>query len=304
MTQNIPVPIFLEPGKARELNNKLIRNKRWFAFLDEPEVFINKAPSTYAEAFVQYISRLYVLYHDHGMSILKSYAEQYKEIKQYNGYFNHIRFAENARCVLQHSDDHLTRGFVFSNLRNHFFYNDYTFSFRDWNDFWLNATEDQWKTLVLGLVNDSNKFYKDCMMKIAENDNSLRPVINSMARVFRTDINREGDQKTVDIYDRAFDGRLITNIYNSLKDVRDWTDNDAAKKELRRFNKQSCTDEELNIIRENGKRTPQEIKAEAIVRMKRYLANGACRDSADLFPYLIQTVHELIQEQIEEDEDL
>ena len=129
MTGSIPIPLFLQPGKAQELNNKLIKNNKTFSFLGEPKELINKTPSTYAEAFDQYISALYILYHDYGMYYLQSYITSSIVIHNYSGYKSHVGFVLNSRGAIQHSDDYETRDKAYRTLKNYFFCKDKSFTF-------------------------------------------------------------------------------------------------------------------------------------------------------------------------------
>ncbi|MGN0623123.1 MAG: hypothetical protein ACI4JA_04135 [Oscillospiraceae bacterium] len=297
MLENIPIPLFLQAGKAQELNNKLIQNNKSFAFLGEPSEIINKIPSTYAEAFDQYISGLYVLYHDYGMFFLKGYTNQAININNEYRYYKHLNFVFKARGVLQHSDDYFTSNYVYKALKNYYFREDETFSFNDWHEFWLNAEENHWKKLVSQIIADSDKFYNDYMIKIAAQDNLLKNIYESLFQVFSTgEYYDNNNGNCVNMYDRSLDKRFINNICNKLKHTFSWSDESKAQKELKCFkNQDACSMEELHEV---GKLTPQEIKSEAVKVMKTYLLSGDCQNSESLFQILCQTIYDLIQNQI------
>lgn len=297
MPEIIPIPLFLQSGKAQELNSKLISNIKSFAFLGEPKDFINKKPSTYAEAFDLYISGLYVLYHDCGMFFLQSFTNPAIILRNNPSFFNHIRFVYNSRSVLQHSDDYKTADFVYSSLKNYYFKNYIPFKYNDWHEFWLKADENHWKWLVEKIVDDSDTIYTDYMMKIAEQDTPFQPIAESISNIFSTGKYCDIKKNCVNIYDRSLDKRFLNNISNKLKHSFVWSDINKAEQELERFkNQEACSKEELQI---NGELTPQAIKSEAIEAMKKYLLSGDCKNSDSLFQLLCQTIYDLIQSRVD-----
>ncbi len=282
MSSTIPIPLFLQPGKAQELNNSLIKNNQSFSFLGEPAEFINKTPSTYAEAFDQYISALYVLYHDHGMLFLQSYTNQSIVIRNDFKYKSHICFVFNSRGAIMHADDYETRGRVYKALKNYFFRDDITFTFSDWQEFWLKADNKHWKRIVDKLVNDSDGLYKDYIKKIAEHDPSLRSIYESISEIFRTGeyVNKNGDH--IKMYNRSFDERFLRNIKNKMRYIfpGSWSNQIKAEAE------NELKELELTGLQQAGD------------EMKKYLLGGCCQNSGDLFQYLCQIIFEQIKNKI------
>ena len=289
MSSNIPIPLFLQPGKAQELNNRLIKNNKSFSFLGEPAEFINKIPSTYAEAFDQYISALYVLYHDYGMFFLRSYTNQSIVIHNDFKYNSHICFVLNSRGAILHSDDYETRDSAYKTLKNYFFLDDITFTFSDWKEFWLNADNKQWKRLVDKLVNDSNKLYKDYVKKIAEHDPSLQSIYESISEIFRTGEYVDKNGYHVKMYIRSFDERLLRIIKNKMRYTFLWSDWTKAENELKKI---------TNLQQKNDSDSENEIMCCAVNEMKKYLLGGSCQNSEELFQYLCQTIFDQIQDRI------
>lgn len=281
----IPIPLFLQTGKAQELNNRLIKNNKSFSFLGEPAEFINKKPSTYAEAFDQYISALYVLYHDYGMFFLRSYTNQSIVIYNNFNYNSHICFVLNSRGAILHADDYESRVRAYQTLKNYYFRDDITFTFSDWKEFWLKADSKQWKRLVDKLVDDSNKLYTDYVKKIAEHDPSLQSIYESISEIFRTGEYVDKTGCYVKMYNRSFDERFLRIIKNKMKYTFSWSDQTKAENEIKKLtNLQQTNDSEDDIM------------CSAVNEMKKYLLGGSCQNSGELFQYLCQTIFDQIQD--------
>ena len=279
----------------------MITGNHSFVFLGEGDVFINTPPFTYADAFYKIITGLYILYHDYGMFFIKSYANEASVLQNIDAYFEHIKFVCNSRALLQHSDDYITKVHVYRNLINYYFKNDTTFNYKDWHDFWSNATEKHWKQLVLKIVDDSDRFYENCLDKVASHNINSRTLYESISDIFQKGEYITKNREKVKIYERSFDARFLKIIYNKLYYSVTWNDERRAKKELLNFYKQKNSSNDENNLYKKGKLTPQEIKNKAISEMISFLNSGECSDSDCLFMSLCQNVEESIKNQINAD---
>lgn len=294
MSGSITIPLFLQYGIARGLNNQLIKNNKSFAFLGEANALINKYPSTYAEAFDQFVTGLYILYHDNGMAFLKAYTDQADDKR----YTFHVEFVCKCRGAISHSKNENTCNYVYRKLKNYYFYDDSSFKYVDWFDFWYKATEKHWEKLVKKIVKDSDRFYNDYMLLIANHATSLKNVYEKISEVFKIGTYSISDSQ-INIYEKSLDYRFMKNLCNKVEDSTTWRDESIAKEELKTFYTQGLlSDEEIKKLKEVGKSTPQELKKKLIDKLKVFLVSEHCQDSVIIFKYLHQIIVELIEDQV------
>lgn len=295
MKKQIPIPKLLQDHIARDLNTKMLTNNQSFVFLGEPEVMINRAPSTFTEAFDMYIIRLYVLYHDHGMKFLECYGN----VSSIYSHILHIRFVNCCRAALAHSNDPLQSEHIYYSLKNYFFKNDVSFQYNDWQDFWENATESHWEKLVNRIVKDS-----DSVMKFLDNVASQIPDCktdcNSISEIFtKTRVYSEAFQngEKVDVYIKSINSRFLKSICLQLKKTSVWIDVEKAKRELKNFYK---LDPNLELS-SPGKLTPYQMREELIKKIMSSLENNDYSDSELLYLSICQKIKLLIDDQINKD---
>lgn len=295
MNKSIPIPNLLQNQIARELNTKMLTNNQSFVFLGEPEVMINRTPSTFAEAFDMYIIRLYVLYHDYGMKFLECYGN----VSLKHSYILHIRFVNSCRALLGHSTDPMQSERVYNSLKKHYFRNDASFRYNDWQDFWENAPESHWERLVEQIVKDSNSVMKYLENVAFQNPNYVTDCKNISEIFTKTRVYSEASPngRSVDVYLNSLDSRFLKQICLQLKRTYSWTDEEKAKQELRAF----YSLESKSTLSGSGKLTPNQMREELIKTMMSSLENNDYTDSELLFQSIGQRIKLLIDNQINKD---
>lgn len=299
MPLTIPIPKLLQDNVARQLNNTMIEKNQSFVFLGEPEALINKTPSTYAEAFDQYVTRLYVLYHDYGMYYIKSYGNVAIAFTRNRKYDLHINFINLSRTAISHSEDIYTNDAIYSKLKNYYFKNDNSFSYNDWFSFWHNAPEHHWEKLVKKIIKDSDEFYTKFLCKIASHETNLKSLYKEITNIFLTGEYTDFKGNKIEIYNKSFDYRFLKIICQKLDSSVSWSDNQIARRELKNFYEQKVfSDTEIDILHSKGKITPQELKMKTITTIINSMKKRNCNDSAILYQSIIQEIEMLIKEQI------
>lgn len=295
MNKPIPIPKLLQDHIARDLNTKMLTNNRSFVFLGEPEVMINRAPSTFTEAFDMYIIRLYVLYHDYGMKFLECYGN----VSSIYSHIPHIRFVNSCRAVLAHSNDPFQSERVYNSLKNHYFKNDVSFQYNHWQDFWENATESHWEKLVNQIVTDSDSVM-NYLDNVASQKQNYETDCKNISEIFtKTRVYSEtfSNGEKVDVYIKSLNSRFLKQICQQLKRNSSWIDEEKAKQELRAFYNLSPNP----TLSGSEKLTPNQMREELIKKMMSSLENKDYTDSELLYQSISQNIKLLIDDQINKD---
>lgn len=299
MENTIPVPKLLQNRIARDLNTKMLTNNQSFVFLGEPEVMINRTPSTFLEAFDMYVVRLYVVYHDYGMKFLECYGSELFRINNTCAHISHIHFINNCRAALAHSSDPTNVEQIYNNLKKHFFKNDTSFQYNDWQDFWQNATESHWEELVKVIVKDSDSFMK-FLENVASHTPNYKAVYNSVSEIFtkkRVYSDTYQHEKNIDIYINSINSRFLKPICIQLINTSEWRDIEKAKQELRTFYNLDPNP----VLSSPEKLKPQQMRDELIKIMMSSLENNDYTDSELFYRSIIQNIKLLIDDQINKD---
>ena len=213
-------------------------------------------------------------------------------------YTFHVEFVCKCRGAISHSKNENTCNYVYRKLKNYYFYDDSSFKYVDWFDFWYEATEKHWEKLVKKIVKDSDRFYNDYMLLIANHATSLKNVYEKISEVFKIGTYSISDSQ-INIYEKSLDYRFMKNLCNKVEDSTTWRDESIAKEELKTFYTQGLlSDEEIKKLKEVGKSTPQELKKKLIDKLKVFLVSEHCQDSVIIFKYLHQIIVELIEDQV------
>lgn len=297
LKNTIPIPKLLQNHIARALNTKMLTNNRSFVFLGEPEVMINRAPSTYWEAFDMYVTRLYVLYHDYGMKFLECYENEAWRINSTRSYILHIRFINQCRGVVAHSDDPTNVERIYNSLKTYFFRNDTSFQYNDWQDFWQNAAENHWEKFVNKIVSDSNSVM-EFLEKVASHIPDCQTVYESVSEIFtkkRVYSDTRDQTKKVDIYAGSINSRFLRPICLRLLNTSEWGDTAKAEQELKVFYKLDSN------ASNTDKQKANQMREELITRTMDSLENNNYTDSELLYLSIRQNIKLLIDDRISED---
>ena len=306
----IKTPKLLENGSISEINDKMLDKNHSFVFLGKEEELLNRAPSTYVEAFDMYVNGLYKVYHEFGMEFLKCYCNEATRHKKNDSFSKHIIFIENCRGALSHSGDDGTRSYAFNTLKNYVFRNS-NFPFNDWDDFWKHANEKQWKEAIQKIVRDSDRLYFNLLEKVAVHDINHKDVYEAVMMDFKintymqckisndtvTSLNR------INMYDVSLNGRFFKIIRQQLKKCSCFQSNDAkiANQELANLiNLNTYIDNRTDEEKSTGKKTPYEIKEAIINLIKNDLEGGNNFDfkSDTLYFDVVTEVERQIRNQI------
>lgn len=292
----IPIPKLLEDNAARKLNDKMLENNHTFIFLNEGVDYLNGTPSTFREAFGEYVRALYVLYHDCGMEFINCYLNEEQSVHGVR-HSDNIKFVINSRVSYTHSPDEDVKVYIYNILKNYFF-SGVRFSYTDWHDFWKNANEADWETLVTRLVSDSDGIF-ELLDKIAAREPKYTRIRERTAGIFLD------DSRVAKIYERSFDHRFRDQIdktlsYSCKNGILTWRSPNE-KRILKSFVNLPNNDEQ-------GQSTPGERILDGLIRkLMNHLKGNPSPRSEELNTYIIQTVKELIEEeadqQLNNDED-
>ena len=266
MAAIIKRPELLVYGNINRLNNKLLNNVRAFAFLGEEEEMLNGEPSTFREAFEPYVSRLYRVYHELGTKFLDCFCNEISNSGIQNSFIPHILFVKNCRSALQHNGDAGDREPAFMTLKKYVFRNS-NFFFTDWIDFYINASELQWKTAVETIVRDSDRLYYalcDTADQKGIYSSAAQKVSADFANGIYTQSNSTG--RRMNMYSEAINGRLLKLIRKRLLNKRCFANREAdANDELwALINYKPNVDMRTEEQKKAGKKTPAEI-IEAVI---------------------------------------
>ena len=282
---SIEVPKLLQTGFAKKLNDNLLKNNRSFAFLGIPTCLIKLSKPTYYDAFFQYSILLSKLYHDYGMSFLDSFACEAKRNLNL-AYRDHIDAMYAFRAVLVHSDDGKK---AFRRLKNCYFKDDEKFTYKNWEDFWLNATDDQWKTLTEAIVRESNLMYDNLLYKISVKDQNLDDFSKRITNIFKTGSYKNEKSQDVLLYDKSFDYRFLQRICGSLSNTTNI------------FRPYGYWDAYARPFLEQKDDISKNMKTKIIANIKDKLVKDGFWNSDQLFNFIKQCVEEEISNQINQD---
>lgn len=167
MTDLPRVPLFLQPGRAAALNDKLVRQTGCFAFLKTDQVAFTLSPKSYQDAFISFSIGLYALYHDFGCYFLQMLlSDQFCPSSIDTGglvrYRTHVSVLNrDIRSNLAHGLLELEPRIRFQKkLAGYYLHSEYTgVSAEQWPDFVNNLTQEQWKSITATLIADSDRIY-------------------------------------------------------------------------------------------------------------------------------------------------
>lgn len=297
LKKTIPIPKLLQNHIARDLNTKMLTNNQSFVFLGEPEVMINRAPSTYREAFDMYVIRLYVLYHDYGMKFLECYGNEAWRINSACSHILHIWFINQCRGVLVHSDDPMNNERIYNKLKTYFFKDDTSFRYNDWQDFWQNATKGHWEKFVNKIVSDSDSMM-EFLEKVASHIPNCQTVCESTSDIFtknRVYSDARNQTKKVDIYAGSINSRFLRPTCLRLLNTSVWGDTTKAEQELKVFYKLDSN------ASNTDKQKANQMREELITMTMDSLENNNYTDSELLYLSIRQNIKLLIDDRISED---
>ncbi len=298
---SVVVPELLKNKCARELNDKLIKNNKIFAFVDEPEYLLKETPSTYSESFEQYSIALYKLYHDYGMHFFNSYLCEAANILNKPQYSMHVRFVNTLRAIAAHASSPTNCENAFNRLKEYYFKDDpsFTDTYKCWEDFWRNAPEIHWKKLMSRVISDSNKLYKNLLCKIADNDPDLQNITENIKENFKKGTYKNCNNEVVLIYEKSLDFRFLKFLCDKAKYTFVWEDEKAVEKEMKRlYNQKEIAAQDLDDLHKQNKLSPQELKSEIISVIIKKLDDGDFYNSETLSCGIVQIVADKIRKQI------
>lgn len=165
---NVPkAPLFLQAGKAKLLNDKLVLQTGCFAFLKTDQVLFSTMPETYQDAFTIYTLGLYSLYHDYGCYFLRLLLEDFlcpPSIQTYRlrSYRTHVGVVtSNLRHNIAHGILEVEqRKKIQRKLSKYYLDYDKTeFSPEQWPFFTNSLSPNHWEKITNRLVADSDNLY-------------------------------------------------------------------------------------------------------------------------------------------------
>lgn len=161
------VPLFLQPGMAAILNDKLIRETGCFAFLKTDQVAFSLSPQSYQDAFISFSISLYALYHDFGCHFLAILlSDQFCPPSVDRGKLRKCRthvWALNSviRSNLAHGQFEIESRIRLQNmLAGYYIHSQHIgVSANKWPDFTNSLAQTQWKSATTTMINDSDLVY-------------------------------------------------------------------------------------------------------------------------------------------------
>lgn len=294
MAAKIKTPQFLIYGNITALNDKLLSKIRAFAFLGEEEEMLNGQPSTFREAFEPFVSRLYRVYHELGTVFLDCFCNEISGSGINNSFIPHILFVKNCRSAIQHSGNAGGREHAFTTLKNYVFKSG-SFTFTGWSDFYMNADESHWKTVVETIVRDSDRLYY-ALCDTADPNGLYSSAARKVSVDFTSGVYTQTDNgRKVDMYRKAINGRFLTLIRNSLLNKNRFPGRqDDAKDELwSLIHYSSYVDKRTEAQKRAGKKTPAEI-VDAVINVIKGDLQGK-----DSFDFRSETLYQDIEDTVE-----
>lgn len=310
MSIKIYPPKLLENGSLNTINDKMMRNNHTFVFLGPNEIFLNRSPLSWIEAFEMYITGLYKVYHEYGMEFLRCYC--YEAIGHDDNWslIRHIQFVQNCRGALQHSSDGQgCRERAFNTIKKYVFSRDSYFTFRDWSDFWEHAKDNHWQRVTEVIVRDSNKLMT-FLESITPSNTTCKSIGDS---VFEDFINRKfstyriTERRTVstgnyvDMYEKSFDKRFFSVVSSTLTKLPAFRGcEEKVIAELKRLiHNESKKDDRSPIEKSEGVKTLQEIKTAIFdIVINDLKSSDESVPWNPIFDYILSIIEEQIKNQL------
>ena len=148
---NTPVRVqnikMLDRNKLMDINDKLIADHKIFAFLFMDANWNPHSPEDYnRDGGRSLFTELYMLYHDRGRKLLPLFCD--------NKATKHSNETEKMRHIFDHAPTPKNLEEAFRVIKSIF-----KDQFDSYNQFDLNVTKDDWKTLMNKFIADSNIFF-------------------------------------------------------------------------------------------------------------------------------------------------
>ena len=170
----INLPLLFARDKQEELNNALLEKTGCFMFLKTDEILPGFAPASYADAFLEVVIGLYIVYHDLACSYWKVLLDP--DFCPPTGFddFKLNKPKKHVKRIIETLRPQFTHGFMLARdsqvdeLRDslEFLYESsksqllpWANAKTQWPRYMQMMTEENWKHIVDNLIRDSNDFY-------------------------------------------------------------------------------------------------------------------------------------------------
>lgn len=196
----------LKKQNLLNVNNKMIADHKIFAFIFDAVNWIPFPPEAYnRDGFRSLIADFYTLYHDRGMSLLQIFCPK-KNLTLYD----HLKDSIALRCKENHDPTSENIEIADKVIEKIF-----QGRFSSYNDFYIKASCDDWKTLMEKLISDSNDLY-DRLCKIADGTIPDKQIKNDFPDAMYGSMDPRFCKKYVDHANKLFN---VTSNILDLKDI-------------------------------------------------------------------------------------
>lgn len=216
---NTPVRVqnikMLDRNKLMDINDKLIADHKIFAFLFMDANWNPHSPEDYnRDGGRSLFTELYMLYHDRGRKLLPLFCD--------NKATKHSNETEKMRHIFDHAPTPKNLEEAFRVIKSIF-----KDQFDSYNQFDLNVTKDDWKTLMNKFIADSNIFFDrldsmaNCYIPVQDIQTKFsQGMEQSMRLVLENYIQFALRRENVSCYEYCDKKQAIDYIKNNTDDVQ------------------------------------------------------------------------------------